>query len=54
MNVWYEKHYSEKLGRDMECKVYGDGGVPVSLGKEAVREAFSDMADRVVASLKTL
>ncbi len=32
----------------------GDGGVPVSLGKEAVREAFSDMADRVVASLKTL
>lgn len=29
MNVWYEKHYSEKLGRDMECKVYGYGGIPV-------------------------
>lgn len=29
MNIYYDKFYSRNLGRDMEYKVYGDGGTPV-------------------------
>ena len=29
MEMQYFKSYSEALGRDMECKVYGHAGLPV-------------------------
>ena len=29
MNIQYFKNYSPALGRDMECKLYGQGGQPI-------------------------
>ena len=29
MNSWYETNYSLALGRNMDCKVFGHGGIPV-------------------------